>query len=394
MKRLLLLAGLCLLAAAAMSPSVAGARTASPGRSAVAARLAGAPASFRAASHLTTRLDWKAPNHVSTKAAMRQAAALSTVQMWSRKQADGGSTFTYSMVGRNPFVAETFPSTTVPTKLIAVDFNNGGDHFSAFASDPCDVSGTSAQTRLQNSPIFKNKAYTWGGTSVSPVGTQITDAFQRANFAKFTINSGAVNPGYHVKLGLNATIIHFTVNTSGWPEVPGSCGSLVEVDIATWDSFIQSKFSTLGITPTQFPLFLMHNVVFTSGGCCILGYHSAVGSPVQTYGISDYDTTGLFPDAPDISVTTHEVAEWMDDPLTNNPTKPWGNIGQVSGCQTNLEVGDPLSGTTFPVPLNGFRYHAQELAFFSWFYHQHPSIGINGWYSDQGTFTTPAAACS
>jgi hypothetical protein len=397
MKRLLLLAGLCLLAAAAMSPSVAGARATSrvsTSRS-ISARLPSAPANFKAVTHLTTRLDWKAPNHVSTKAAMRQSAALTTVQMWSRKQSDGGTTFTYSMVGRNPFVAETFPSTTVPTVLVSVDFNNGGDHFSAFASDPCDPSGASAQTRLLNSPIFKNKAYTWGGTSVSPVGTQITDAFQRANFAKYTINPGAVNPGYHVKLGLNTTLHDLTVNTSGWPEVAGTCGSIVEVDFATWDSFVQGEISTLGLNSTQFVLFQTHDMVLTSGGqCCILGYHSAFGSPVQTYGISDYDTTGLFANAPDISVTTHEVAEWMDDPLGNNPTKPWGHIGQVSGCQGNLEVGDPLSGTTFPVPLNGFRYHAQELAFFSWFYHQHPSIGINGWYSDQGTFTTPAAACS
>jgi hypothetical protein len=107
----------------------------------------------------------------------------------------------------------------------------------------------------------------------------------------------------------------------------------------------------------------------------------------------DLGGPALFAHAADISVTTHEVAEWMDDPLTNNPTKPWGNIGQVTGCQSNLEVGDPLSGTTFPVQLNGFRYHAQELAFFSWFYHQHPSIGINHWYSSNGTFTSPAAAC-
>jgi hypothetical protein len=335
---------------------------------------------------------------VSTKAAIRQAAALSTVQMWSRKQTDGGSTFTYSMVGRNPFVAETVPSTTAPTVLVAVDLVNGSDHFSAFASDPCDVSGTPTQTRLLNSPIFKNKAYTWGGTSVSPVGTQITDAFQRANFFKFT-KPTAVNPNYHVKLTPSPSVIHLTVNTSGWPELAGTCGTLAEVDIKTWDSFIQTELgpTKLNLPATDFVLFQVHNVVFTANSgteCCILGYHNAFGSPVKTYGTADYDDTGFFTDAPDIAVTTHEVAEWMDDPLTNNPTKPWGNIGQVTGCQSNLEVGDPLSGTTFAVPLNGFRYHAQELAFFSWFYHQHPSIGINGWYSDQGTFTRPAAACS
>ena len=85
--------------------------------------------------------------------------------------------------------------------------------------------------------------------------------------------------------------------------------------------------------------------------------------------------------------------EWQNDPNTVNPTPSWGNIGQVSGCQTNLEVGDPLSGTTIADNLNGFTYHPQELAFFSWFYHQNPSLGVNGWYSNKGTFKTFAAPC-
>ena len=92
---------------------------------------------------------------------------------------------------------------------------------------------------------------------------------------------------------------------------------------------------------------------------------------------------------------SHEVAEWMNDPLGNNPTPSWGNIGQVSGCQANLEVGDPLSGSnlTAYMPATKFTYHVQELAFFSWFYHQKPSLGINGWYSDNDGLETPAAAC-
>ncbi|HEY5013804.1 MAG TPA: hypothetical protein VIK61_14020, partial [Acidimicrobiia bacterium] len=95
----------------------------------------------------------------------------------------------------------------------------------------------------------------------------------------------------------------------------------------------------------------------------------------------------------DVSALTHEVGEWMDDPNGANPTKPWGNIGQVSGCQGNLEVGDPLSGTVAIDNLNGKAYHVQEMAFYSWFYHQSPSQGVNGWFSNGGTFTTSAAPC-
>ncbi len=70
------------------------------------------------------------------------------------------------------------------------------------------------------------------------------------------------------------------------------------------------------------------------------------------------------------------MAEWQNDPSTVNPTPAWGHIGQVTGCQSNLEVGDPLSGTSTTIKLGGFTYHPQELAFFSWFYHQKPSLGV------------------
>ncbi|HVR08492.1 MAG TPA: hypothetical protein VMW75_10640 [Thermoanaerobaculia bacterium] len=42
---------------------------------------------------------------------------------------------------------------------------------------------------------------------------------------------------------------------------------------------------------------------------------------------------------------------------------------------------------------NGVTYHPQELAFFSWFFDEVPSLGFDGWYSMGGTFRTPAARC-
>jgi hypothetical protein len=44
--------------------------------------------------------------------------------------------------------------------------------------------------------------------------------------------------------------------------------------------------------------------------------------------------------------------------------------------------------------LNGKTYHLQEIAFFSWFYHSSPSLGVNGWFSSNGTFTTSAPPCT
>jgi len=178
------------------------------------------------------------------------------------------------------------------------------------------------------------------------------------------------------------------------------------------ESYLEGQIQTIitglssqGVGPTTIPLLLTHNVVSASSGlspfvdCCALGFHSGYtksGKGLQVYGISDYDTSNVF-DAPDISILSHEVDELINDPNVENATPGWSG-GQVRApaCQGNFEVGDPLTGTFFPaITMNSFTYHPQELAFFSWFYRQTPSLGVNGWYSDNGTFTSGAgAACT
>jgi hypothetical protein len=141
-------------------------------------------------------------------------------------------------------------------------------------------------------------------------------------------------------------------------------------------------------------LFLSYNTFETSGGsCCILGYHG-VNSANHTYAVAAYSDPGIF-NVPiqDIHALSHEIGEWMDDPFGNNPTPAWGHVGQVSGCQNNLEDGDPVTGIAFTVTLNGFTYHPENLVFFSWFAHQSPSIAVNHWYTFLNTFSTFAAAC-
>ena len=129
--------------------------------------------------------------------------------------------------------------------------------------------------------------------------------------------------------------------------------------------------------------------------CCVLGYHNALGSPGQTYGIAEFEGRDqtVFRGVSDVASGSHELAEWIDDPSGSNPTPAWGNIGQVSGCQASLEVGDPLSGTLMPaMVMNGFTYHLQELAFFSWFYGG-TSLGTGGKFSTNGTFRGSAKLC-
>jgi hypothetical protein len=149
-------------------------------------------------------------------------------------------------------------------------------------------------------------------------------------------------------------------------------------------------------------MFLMANVLMYSSPLNFLysffyeGYHNAIGTPVQTYLVGDFDSSQWFVypvnlAASDTAVFSHEIAEWMNDPLVNNTTPAWGNVEYFEGCFNYLEVADPLGGIAYPAVTmsNGFTYHLQELAFFSWYFGGDP-LGVNGWYSDNGTFLTDA----
>ena len=326
------------------------------------------------------------------------------LQTWSSKVKVSGVTYHYTMVGTNVQKKQKHPSTTVTVPVIPLIIKIGSTKF-----DPTKPLGSceseSALDRFTASPIFDSTTtYNMNGVSEGP--TQYVDAFQRAEFDKFTKSSGK-NPGYHVLL--NPVVEPAIKITAPAGEVTGSgCSVLGRVDIDWFDNYVINTLfpkveASDGVTPAQFPIFLVRSLVWydgSFGNCCILGYHGAFnnprfGSALQTYSPTDMEMSGQFGSIQDTHVAAHEVGEWMNDPTGGNPTPLWGHIGQVSGCQGNLEVGDPLTGTNMPtVSLGGFTYHLQELAYFSWFYHQSPSWGTGGKYSDNGTFTTFAAKCT
>jgi hypothetical protein len=343
-------------------------------------------------------------SNVSVAQARRAALAATTFRQYKASVTVGTKTYTYVIAGKNPAIKVTNPASTITTELVPLilKFSNG-DTWNPTAVDSCDP-GASALARTQASPIVKKQAWTWGGTSI---GTgQVTDAFQRAEFWKYAKPSG-INPTFGITLSVK-TLAAVTINVPNADAATATdgCGNhlLGATDINWLDPYLQntvipSLHSQGLVSPSTLPIFLVHNFVEYQGStsnCCILGYHNAVNTSagVQTYGLSIYDNSGDFSGSSDISALSHEVGEWQNDPYTNNPTPAWGHIGQVTGCQSNFEVGDPLSGTTFADTVGGFTYHPQELAFFSWFYHQSPSLGVKGWYSDQGTFRTFAAACA
>lgn len=352
-----------------------------------------------------------------------------TLPLWVfrvRSSRDGNQ-YSGAMVGKNPF--QNPGKTKVPTKVIpliiktqnlAVSFDTSGiitttpgdttfDPTQPDTPNACLTAPNNVPTHLlKQSPIFTPTKFVLGGTDVGT--TQYSDAFQRANFWNAL---GEDRDVYHVLLDPVQFLHPITLEV---PDVyglaitnllffgpPPSCAPLGIVDINWFDTYLTGTVipSLKDVDPTNLPIFLVYNVVWASPAnnlatCCILGYHGTTGFPIptQTYAPADFDTTGDFSPTfvpTDTATLSHEVDEWMNDPMVSNPTPPWGHTGQVTGCQANLEVGDPLSGTLLPAVTmpNGFSYHLQELAFFSWFFGQ-PSIGLNGWYSDNGTFLTDA----
>ena len=327
--------------------------------------------------------------------------------VFTARQTDprNGHVFHYTMVGKNPKAAQTRQSTTVATKLIPLKIvlADGTAHNPA-KTNRCD--SVPALTRTVKSPVFVKQDWSFHGTHVGT--TQYADAFRRAEVWKYTQPSG-LNPRYHVYLSLaRLRVITVHIPTSASAKGKGSCSGEIAINIHWLTDYLTTTLlpklaAHKLVGPATFPLFLVTNTVEYAGSpidCCILGYHgkfTTARGNTQTFGVADYENSGFFPRARNlrnVESVSHEVAEWMDDPLGNNPTPQWGDVGQVSGCQANLEVGDPLTGTTLSDPVGGFTYSLQELAFASWFYHQSPSIGLNGWYSNNGTFTTAAARCT
>lgn len=331
-----------------------------------------------------------------------------------------GNDYTGVMVGHDPSGKESNKVAKIPTQIVPIVITThligtsiGSDGTIATTPGKTVLDPTVANsacltppndvplTLYKQSPIFKHAKFTFGDTFVGK--TQYLDAFQRANFWAYT-------PGedYHVYLSpltITSTIyinvpkadgLALATNSLGSPDF---CAPLGIIDINWFDAYLNStiipSLSGQGVNPGSLPIFFLANVVMASpvtdiNTCCILGYHGATG--LQTYSPMDFDTTDLFgPTVFDTSIAAHEVGEWMNDPFGSNPVPAWGHIGQQAGCQNNLEVGDPLTGTNVPnvtMP-NGYTYHLQELVFFSWFYGA-PSIAVNGWFSNNNTFTTDA----
>jgi hypothetical protein len=335
---------------------------------------------------------------------LNQSEASTGLKMWtynvkSTRTGSKGQSYTGVMVGNSPITNKATTTTTV--YVVPIIAKIAGHTFNPTVADSACLAGKVPLTVLKNSPmVVATHDFKINGIDVGEA--QYSDAFQRANFWKdVSKNGGTYHNALDYKFLPAVTLAPGTAH-SALLSVSGCITEYGGIEINWFDSYLTGKLipslAAKGVGPTNLVVFMLYNTTMyngTPGSCCYGGYHGAFGSPVQTYSPFQFDTAAVFGvGSEDTDIMAHEVDEWQDDPLGTNPTPAWGHTGQQSGCQTNLEVGDPLTGSNYPnVTLSGYTYHLQELAFYSWFYGP-PSIGAGAKFSDNGTFTAAQGACN
>ena len=291
-------------------------------------------------------------------------AAGTPLETWNGSFTYKGTTYRYNMVGTSP--SSTSPATVtaviIPVKIV---LSNGATF------DPASII-----SKVTGSPIF-NTGVDFKSGGVDFGHTQYIDAFQRANLY------GAGHSGFGIHLGGPTVLAEQTLNV---PRRSGGTGVVFGfnaglVDINYFDLQLHTLLTNLHITANTFPIFVTRDVYLTqSRHCCIGGYHSATGviGAAQSYAHATYvDHAGAF--AQDVSALSHEVGEWVDDPLVNNNGNP-------TPCGI-LEVGDPLENNSnsgaFPYTLNGFTYNLQDLVTLPYF-GAPASTSVNGEFTFHG----------
>ena len=325
-----------------------------------------------------------------------------TVPHWSGSSAAAdGTRYTYTMVGTDP--ARGSATTVIPTEIIPlrVVFSNGAV-----------MDGSSRVQTVLASPLFLPAPFARGAT-------QYGDAMLRAQNWSAVSTTGA---DWHVLLAprvlptqtivVPAAIGYEFVGTFGSyggmtppPDIQNAPIGLLDEPWLYHQ--LQGLTDSLHLDPRTLPIFLADNTGLTykktpsldgtmgEHGTFTASTNGDGGQPVQTFIYASYDTPHIYPAAldgiQDITVLSHEVEEWMNDPFLQNSTPAW--TAPIYGCNALLEVGDPALALSIPVTMpDGTTYHPQDEVFLPWYLRTGPS-GFNSAYDYLGAYTTPAPSC-
>jgi hypothetical protein len=294
-----------------------------------------------------------------------------SLPLWTLNWTYSGTGYSAQFVGTKPATNRT---TTVPVFIIPVDIViTGVTTTTTFSPSTVQSNGQTALTNTLNSPIFSSGLdFTSGGADLG--STQYIDAYQRGDFW----SKVSVNTAWHTLLGQPTVLPTQTLMPNA---VQGRKGTQfgVKVALVTINYFDTQAQAILAahpeITPGSLPIFVTYNTYLTQNAqCCIGGYHSATGA--QTYSHFTYiGTPGAF--AQDVSALSHEVGEWVLDPLTTN-NSPCGIMENGDPLENEANYGD------YPYTLGGFQYHLQDLVYVPYF-GVRPTTSVGRQFTFQGT---------
>ncbi|GGF48745.1 hypothetical protein GCM10011611_63910 [Aliidongia dinghuensis] len=382
---------------------------------------------FRFVNEPQTTVAAEAATAVPQAAAAQQSAAGTIIPLWTGSATGFGKPYTYTMVGQSPLVHLANPTSQIPTVVVPVRFvfetSSGNVVLDPTTPDPgsCLPAGQTALAMTLKSPVFQTvsalQLVTTANKSVAlpELGSgQYADLFQRANFYSYT-RAGALNAGYHVTLvpTVAPTVTITVPNANSLVSRGRQCATSAGYTLPTGlinayalDSFLRTHVIpalSSHVSPKTFPIFLLYDVaqVWVNGStteCCVLGDHNAYSNNglLQTYAVADYETSGNYALASDVSILSREVMAWMDDPtVTNHVPAYWIDAaGTSNGCVAGLETNLPFSSWIFGPPLGqvafrGYAFSVEEGVFHNWYFGASPSGAVNGWYSLFGSLTAP-----
>lgn len=329
-----------------------------------------------------------------------------TVPHWTGSFTDptNNQSYNYSLVGNgDPRTAGG--RTSVPVTVVPV----------GVAVDGVDFPATAAADLTLGSPIFQPTDFPQSGDS----GVQYGDAIMRSEFNR-------VGSDFHLMLS------PVTVEPAVMLAVPAgdgyrAAGGAVFVDGHWFENQIHNLLENLNVDPRSLTMFLSADVGLLEphGVCCYSGYHRQGDGhdrtgPVEGNGSQPVQTwiwaTVFSPSVAsiyglpyqDISVVSHEVSEWENDPFSNNFVQayliPPGDPFYGGECANIFETSDPVELHTFTLPGNpdppsDGLWHPENAVFLPWFSRESPNVtSQGGHYTFLGSmgeqaFAQPATGC-
>ena len=306
-----------------------------------------------------------------------------------------GKAYPFTMVGKRP---QSNKTTQIPVQIIPISL-----FFEEFADEngvPIVLDPGAIMPRVQASPNFHDAEYATGTT-------QFGDAVQRAEF------DAIAGKDWHTLLGAPKLLKPLRIAVPrGDAKVYRNPSTGVLYAIVDTDFFL-SQLNTIiqmaNFSSDALAIALTQNVFLAPQKdikkCCVLGFHTSFDTGemaqvkfVQTFIWASWVEQGILgPGLADVTPMSHEISEWMNNPFGSNAVPAW-QVPNSTGCQSNLETGDPLAlmpNAGYPVSIDGFTYHPQNQVLMQWFQRGATSDAFEGAFSfpDQTLMTAPSQAC-